>query len=80
MQPTASREIVGFLTVLVVRSRQLNGNPLGGCHQYVCQQRHQAMPLLVARFGSSQLRLRLAQKRNLPANRVLGKVVIAVSR
>jgi hypothetical protein len=30
MQPTASREIVGFLTVFVARLRRLMGNPLGG--------------------------------------------------
>jgi hypothetical protein len=30
LQPTAAREIEGILTVLVVRLRQLNGNPLDG--------------------------------------------------
>ena len=28
-----AHEIVGFLTVSVMRSRRLMGNPLGGCHQ-----------------------------------------------
>jgi len=31
-QPTASREIVGFLTAFAARLRQLNGNPLGRVH------------------------------------------------